>query len=141
MTTEKTISPLGESSSSGAARRYAHSPEYRAQHDKLAPCRVIARAVILGRADKGLTQEGLGAAIGTTGSAISRIESGTRPVKLETLGKLGAALDITFAVGSPGGAGSQCVVVPQVAIEVPGESRPAGQDADSPPSAMHAKGR
>ena len=141
MTTEKTISPLGESASSGAARRYAHSPEYRDQHDKLAPCRVIARAIILGRADQGLTQEKLGAAIGTTGSAISRIESGTRPVKLETLGKLGAALDITFVGGSPGGASSECVVIPQAAIEVAGESRPANHDADSPPSAIHAKGR
>ena len=141
MTTEKIIRPLGGSASSVAARRYANSPEYRAQRDKLAPCRVIARAVILGRADQGLTQEELGAAIGTTGSAISRIESGTRPVKLETLGKLGAALDITFAVGSPGGAGSECVVVPQAAIEVAGEPRPANRDADSPPSAMHAKGR
>ena len=67
----------------------------------LAPYRVIARAVILGRTDRGITQEQLGAALGTTGSAISRIESGTRPVTLDTLGRLGAALDITFVVGSP----------------------------------------
>ena len=38
----------------------------------LAPYRVIARAVILGRTDMGITQEQLGAALGTTGSAISR---------------------------------------------------------------------
>ena len=123
MTTEHDISPLGESASEGAARRSARNKEYREHTARLAPYRVIARAVILGRTDKGITQEQLGAALGTTGSAISRIESGSRPVTLDTLGKLGAALGITFAVGSPHAAGAGCVVVPQDAIEVP--SKPA----------------
>jgi len=96
MTTRGNISPLGEGASEGAARRQARSREYRAQHDEFAPYRVIARAVILGRADKGITQEELGSAIGTTGSAISRIESGKRSVTLDTLGKLGAALEIAI---------------------------------------------
>lgn len=137
------ISPLGESASEGAARRAARSTVYRDQAAKLAPYRVVARAVILGRADKGLTQEQLGTALGTTGSAISRIESGTRPVTLETLGKLGAALDISFVVGSARGAGSDCVVVPQAAIAVP--ARPARRGtADRghvQPAAAYAKGR
>lgn len=118
MTTTKAIGPLGESASEGAARRAARSREYREHTAMLAPYRVIARAVILGRTDMGITQEQLGAAIGTTGSAISRIESGTRPVTLDTLGRLGAALDITFVVGSPRAAGVGCVVVPQEAIDV-----------------------
>jgi len=119
VTTRGNISPLGEGASEGAARRRARSGKYRAQHDELAPYRVIARAVILGRADKGITQEELGSAIGTTGSAISRIESGKRSVTLDTLGKLGAALEITFVVGSPSAANDDCVVVPRRAIEVP----------------------
>lgn len=118
MTMMKSVSPMGESASEDAARRSAHSKEYREHAAKLAPFRVIARAVILGRTDKGITQDQLGIALGTTGSAISRIESGTRPVTLDTLGKLGAALDITFVVGSPRAAGVGCVVVPQEAIEV-----------------------
>ncbi len=126
MTTEKHISPLGESATNAAARRYASSPAYRAQHDKLAPYRVIAHAVILGRADTGLTQEELGAAIGTTGSAVSRIESGTRPIKLETLSKLGTALGITFAVGAPDGAGRNRVVVPAAAMEATLPPRTSG---------------
>jgi transcriptional regulator with XRE-family HTH domain len=145
MTMTKTISPLGESASEGAARRAARSKEYREHAAMLAPYRVIARAVILARTDTGLTQEQLGAALGTTGSAISRIESGTRPVTLDTLGKLGAALDITFVVGSPRAAGAGSVVVPQDAIEV--SAKPAfrhttgGRSARPQPVAAGGKAR
>lgn len=142
MATEN-ISPLGESASEGAARRAARSKEYREHAAKLAPYRVIARAVILGRTDKGLTQDQLGAALHTTGSAISRIESGTRPVTMDTLGKLGAALDITFVVGSPRAASAGCVVVPQEAIEVP--AKPArkahAERGYAQPVAVYAKAR
>jgi transcriptional regulator with XRE-family HTH domain len=131
----KAVSPLGESASDGAARRAARSTEYREHAARLAPYRVIARAVILGRTDMGITQEQLGAALGTTGSAISRIESGSCPVTLDTLDKLGAALDITFAVGSPRAAGAGCVVVPQDAIEVSAKpalrSAPGRRSADA----------
>jgi transcriptional regulator with XRE-family HTH domain len=145
LTTKQAISPLGESAGEGAARRSARSKEYREHAAKLAPYRVIARAVILGRTDKGLTQDQLGAALGTTGSAISRIESGTRPVTLDTLGKLGAALDITFVVGSPRAAAAGCVVVPQDAIEVSAKpvrrSAAAGRSAHAQPVAADAKAR
>jgi transcriptional regulator with XRE-family HTH domain len=86
----------------------------------------------------------LGAAIGTTGSAISRIESGTRPVTLDTLGKLGAAHDITFVVGSPRAASAGCVIVPQDAIEAPAKPvrRSSGErGADAQPVAAYAKSR
>lgn len=139
------ISPLGESASERAARRSARSKEYREDAARLAPYRVIARAVILGRTDKGLTQDQLGTAMGTTGSAISRIESGTRPVTLNTLGKLGAALDITFVVGSPRAAGAGCVVVPQDAIEVSAKpvqrSATGGWSARAQPVAAGGKAR
>jgi transcriptional regulator with XRE-family HTH domain len=145
MTTTKDISPLGDSASEGGARRAARSKEYREHAAQLAPYRVIARAIILGRTDKSLTQDQLGAALGTTGSAISRIESGTRPVTLDTLGKLGAALDITFVVGSPRAASPGCVVVPQDAIEVSARPvhRPAtgGRSARAEPVAAGGKAR
>ena len=145
MTTDsETISPIGESATESAARRAVKSAEYRAQAKKLAPYRVIARAVILARADRGVTQEELAAAMGTTGSAISRIESGTRPVTLDTLSKLGAALGITFAIGSPKGAGKDCVVVPQAALEVVKKPRPSAAQtriAQSPTVAAYAKSR
>jgi ribosome-binding protein aMBF1 (putative translation factor) len=117
MTTHEPQSPLGTPASAAAGRRYERSAEYRAQHDRLAPYRVIAGAVILGRSAKGLTQEQLAALLGTTGSAISRIESGRHPVSLETLAKLGSALGIAFAVGAPPTSGS-VVVVPGGALAV-----------------------
>lgn len=60
--------------------------------------------------------------LGTTDSAISRIESGERAISLETLRKLGVALDIVFMVGATEGAGanaieSRKVVVPEVPLE------------------------
>ena len=144
MTTKHDISPLGWSASEGAARRSARSKEYRAHAAKLAPYRVIARAVILGRTDKGITQEQLAAAIGTTGSAISRIESGTRAVTLVTLGKLGTALNITFVVGSPRAASAGCVVVPRDVIEAsakPAQRSGGGRGTHAQPLAASAKGR
>jgi ribosome-binding protein aMBF1 (putative translation factor) len=110
MTTHEPPSPLGTPASTAAGRRYERSAEYRAQHDRLAPHRAIAGAVIVGRSARGLTQEQLAALLGTTGSAISRIESGRHPVSLDTLAKLGRALGIAFAVGAPPTSGSVVVV-------------------------------
>ena len=121
---QEPISPLGSTAKSASERRYARSSAYREQHDRLAPYRVIAEAVILVRGARGLTQKELGDLIGTTYSAISRVESGNHPIALETLARLGMALDITFLVGSTSAARSagvneRCVLVPEIAIERP----------------------
>jgi transcriptional regulator with XRE-family HTH domain len=61
--------------------------------------------------------------LGTTDSAISRVESGERAISLETLRKLGVALDIVFLVGSTDAATAvaaadpRTVVVPEAPIE------------------------
>lgn len=60
--------------------------------------------------------------LGTTDSAISRIESGERAISLETLRKLGVALDIVFLVGSTDAARAattdpRSVTVPESPIE------------------------
>jgi transcriptional regulator with XRE-family HTH domain len=122
ITNEETISPLGSTAEASASRRCARSAAYREQHDRLAPYRAIAEAVILARGAHNLTQRELGQAIGTTDTAISRIESGRHPVTLGTLAKLGQALDLTFMVGSADAAkqaarDTRCVVVPETAIE------------------------
>lgn len=122
-TTEETpISPIGQTSQEAADRRYQRDERYRAAHDRLAPYRVIARAVILARVARHLTQRDLAGMLGTTDTAISRIESGERAISLETLRKLGAALDIVFLVGSTGAvavaaADPRTVVVPEAPIE------------------------
>ena len=119
------ISPIGQTGQDTADQRYQRDERYRVAHDRLAPYRVIARAVILARVAKHLTQRDLAGMLGTTDTAISRIESGERAISLETLRKLGAALDIVFLVGSTGGvsaaaevaADPRCVVVPEAPIE------------------------
>jgi ribosome-binding protein aMBF1 (putative translation factor) len=115
------ISPIGRTSQEAVADRYHRDPAYRAAHDRLAPYRVIARAVILARVARHLTQRDLAGMLGTTDTAISRIESGERAISLETLRKLGAALDIVFIVGSTGAfaasaADPRAVVLPEASI-------------------------
>jgi transcriptional regulator with XRE-family HTH domain len=123
-TAEKTkISPLGSTTEEAANRRYERSAEYREQHDRLAPYRAIADAVIIARGAQKFTQRELGKAMGTTDTAVSRIESGRHPISLETLAKLGKALNLSFMVGSAEAAAQvagnkSCVVVPESAIEV-----------------------
>ena len=117
------ISPIGQTSQESADQRYQRDERYRVAHDRLAPYRVIARAVILARVAKRLTQRDLAGMLGTTDTAISRIESGERAIGLETLRKLGTALDIVFLVGSTGGvsavaADARYVVVPEAPIEL-----------------------
>lgn len=140
-TREQNISPLGSTAEEAANRRYERNADYREQHDRLAPYRAIADAVILARGAHKMTQRELGEIIGTTDTAISRIESGRRPVTLETLSKLGKALGLTFMVGSAETAakvGMQkgCVLVPESAIEAP--ARPAPTPAPYvPPTYGH----
>ena len=123
------ISPIGQSSQEAAAERYRTDADYRAAHDRLAPYRAIARAVILARVAKHLTQRDLARMLGTTDSAISRIESGERAISLETLRKLGVALDIVFLVGSTDAATAvaadpRAVVLPEAPIETTSMKEP-----------------
>jgi transcriptional regulator with XRE-family HTH domain len=133
---QKPISPVGQTSDEAAAERYDQDAAYRAAHDRLAPYRVIARAVILARVGKRLTQRDLAGMLGTTDSAISRIESGERAISLETLRKLGVALDIVFLVGSTDAATAdaadpRAVVVPEAPIETTSVKEPR-QAASTP---------
>lgn len=98
-TTEKTTSPIGSTSQQASHRRYRESAAYREQHDRLAPYRAIARAVILARSERGWTQGQLADRLGTTNTVVSRIESGRHGLSLETLHRLARVLDVTFTVG------------------------------------------
>ncbi len=89
----------------------------------------------------GITQQQLATAIGTTASAISRLESGEHPVNFETVSKLGSALGITFAVGSPSGAGKNCVVIPERAVEKPRPRVAASSGGYVAPTPVYARGR
>jgi len=64
---------------------------YRAEFERTSAYEKTARAVIALRAVRGLTQEQLAEMIGTTASAISRLESGEHSPNLETLRKIANA--------------------------------------------------
>ena len=82
-----------------AQRRRQHGPAYRAAQDRLAPYEGIARLVILRRTELGLTQDELARRMGTSHSAISRIESGQHRTSLATLERLALALEVRFVMG------------------------------------------
>jgi ribosome-binding protein aMBF1 (putative translation factor) len=95
----ETTSPIGTSVREGAAGRRARSRTYRETEQRLEPFEQLARIVIMHRARLGLSQQELAERMGTTASAISRIESGHHRVSIETVRKLAAAFEIRAVVG------------------------------------------
>src|SRR5262245_24198225 len=95
-------SPVGSSVAEGRSRRSGR-PAYRAEQKRLAPYEEIARLVIQHRMTLGLTQHELAERMGTSHSAISRIESGQHKTSVETLRRLADALELRFVVGFESG--------------------------------------
>src|SRR3954470_10028754 len=96
-------SPIGTPATEAATRRQRQNPAYRAAHERLAPYEGIARMVITRRAELGLTQQQLAERMGSSHSAISRIESGQHRPSVATLERLARALDLRFLVGFESG--------------------------------------
>jgi ribosome-binding protein aMBF1 (putative translation factor) len=86
------ISPLGQDARQAAARRRASDPKYADLEKKHEVALAIADLVILHRTRTGLTQEDLASRMGTSVSAISRLESGFHVPSIDTLRKLAGAL-------------------------------------------------
>src|SRR3990172_12474072 len=86
----RAVTPIG-ASAADASRRRRRDPDYRAAQERLAPYEGIARFVIMRRAELGLTQEQLAERMGTSHSAISRIESGQHRPSVPTPERLGRA--------------------------------------------------
>jgi ribosome-binding protein aMBF1 (putative translation factor) len=86
------ISPLGKDARTAAARRRAASPAYAALEKKHEVALAIADLVISHRTRAGLTQEVLAERMGTSVSAISRLESGFHVPSIGTLRRLAEAL-------------------------------------------------
>ena len=59
----------------------------------------LGQAVRQARRERGWNQKALALLLGTTGSAVSRLERGHQPISLPTLEKLARQLDLTFLVG------------------------------------------
>ena len=95
----RAVSPIGTPAADASRRRRGRDPEYRAAQERLAPYEGIARFVIMRRAELGLTQEQLAERMGTSHSAISRIESGQHRTSVATLERLADALAVRFVMG------------------------------------------
>lgn len=91
MSTEKTPGPVGRTVAEDI-REALKDPEFRAEYERLAPFEALARLVIMRRAALGISQEELAKRMGTTASAISRIESGQHATNARTLKRLAEAL-------------------------------------------------
>lgn len=98
-TKKKGVSPIGSPVGEAPGRRARRSAGYREARARLAPYEQLARIVIRRRMDLGLTQEELAARMGTSHSAISRIESGQHSTSVQTLQRLAAALEMRFVMG------------------------------------------
>jgi ribosome-binding protein aMBF1 (putative translation factor) len=95
----RNLSPIGTPAADAARRRRDRVPEYRKAQERLAPYEGIARFVITRRAELGLTQGQLAKRMGTSHSAISRIESGQHRTSVATLERLAQALEVRFVIG------------------------------------------
>jgi ribosome-binding protein aMBF1 (putative translation factor) len=95
---KRTPSPVGEPLTQGSRRRAARSAAYQAERARLVPFEDIARQVILRRGQLGLTQQNLAERVGTSHSAISRLEGGQHRVSIDTLERVGAALGLRLVV-------------------------------------------
>lgn len=79
-------------------KRLAADPDFRARWEADRPAREAGEAVIAARVSAGLTQAQLAERIGTTQSAIARIESGSTLPKLVTLARIARAVDVCFEI-------------------------------------------
>lgn len=99
MPQRKSKSPIGSTVAERARGRARRSAAYRQAQARLEPYEQLARIVIRRRMELGLTQEELATRMGTSHSAISRIESGQHSTSVQTLQRLAAALDMRFVMG------------------------------------------
>ena len=102
----ESVSPIGRSVRKDMSGQARLDPEVRAELERLRPFEEVARQIIRLRMDHGLSQEALAERVGTTKSAISRLESGQHAPNLATLEKVAAAfgghLEIAFSVPGEG---------------------------------------
>ncbi len=95
MTDTNAISPVG-SAHADAVRVWESDPEYAAEQARLELANRIAFMTATRRTQLGLTQKELARRIGSSHTAISRLESGIHLVSLDTLMRVCVELGITM---------------------------------------------
>jgi len=84
------------------AEREVREPAFKEARDALRPQYELRRAMIAARRRAGLTQAQLAAALGTTQSAVARLETGQTKPTVDTLCKLASVLGIRFTITPEG---------------------------------------
>jgi DNA-binding XRE family transcriptional regulator len=92
-------SPMGRTIAEDSLQRSARSPIYRAELERLRPFEEAAREVIRLRMAHSLSQQELARRVGTTKSAISRLESGQHAPNLATLQRIAGAFGGHVVIG------------------------------------------
>ncbi len=95
--------PIGSTTRQARRRRAAASAAYRAEQQRLAQFEDLARLVIKHRAALGISQQELARRVGTSHSAISRLESGRHKTSVETLQRVAEALGVRLVLGFESG--------------------------------------
>src|SRR5258708_39770203 len=95
--------PIGSTSQRARPRRAAASPAYQTEQQRLAQFEELARLVIKHRAALGVSQQELARRVGTSHSAISRLESGRHKTSVDTLQRVAEALGVRFVLGFESG--------------------------------------
>lgn len=102
-------SPVGTATAQARSGRALRSAAYRAEQERIAQFEELARLVIKHRAALGISQEELARRVGTSHSAISRIESGRHKTSVETLQRLAHALGVRLVVGFESGPANRLI--------------------------------
>lgn len=102
-------SPVGSTAQQAQRRRARGSAAYRAEQQRLAQFEDLARLVIKHRAALGISQKELARRVGTSHSAISRLESGRHKTSVETLQRVAESLGVRFVLGFESGPPDQPV--------------------------------
>lgn len=95
--------PSGTAAADASAGRARRGAAYRAERERLEPFEELARLVIKHRSALGISQEELAKRMGTSHSAVSRIESGRHKTSVETLRRLAHALGVRLVLGFESG--------------------------------------
>jgi ribosome-binding protein aMBF1 (putative translation factor) len=96
-------SPVGSTTQQARRRRASASAAYRPEQQRLAQFEELARLVIKHRAALGISQKELARRVGTSHTAISRLESGRHKTSVETLQRVAGALGVRFVLGFESG--------------------------------------
>lgn len=79
-------------------KRAAKDVDFREAREELRPQYEFRKALISARITAGLTQKELAERLGTTQSAIARLEGGNQMPTLDTLYRLAAVLKVDFTI-------------------------------------------